>query len=104
MRKSRGEKVGLAPYDADGQPLATTFADYLLPGAVEIPDIKIGHMVTPATLTKFGMKGMGEGGAIAPPAAIANALADAFRAQGAQFNETPMTPRRIRAAIAAATG
>ena len=86
-------------YDADGQPLATTFADYLLPGAPEIPDIKIGHMVTPATSTKFGMKGMGEGGAIAPPAAIANALADAFWAQGVQFNETPFTPRRVRAAI-----
>ena len=86
-------------YDADGQPLATTFADYLLPGANEIPDIKIGHMVTPAASTKYGMKGMGEGGAIAPPAAIANALADAFWAQGVQFNETPFTPRRVRAAI-----
>ena len=79
-------------FDADGQPMATTLADYLLPGAAEIPDIKIGHMVTPATATRFGMKGMGEGGAIAPPAAIANALADAFRAQGVQFNETPLTP------------
>ena len=91
-------------FDPDGQPLATTFADYLLPGAMEVPDIKIGHMVTPATSTKFGMKGMGEGGAIAPPAAIANALADAFRAQGAQFNETPLSPRRVRAAIQAAGG
>jgi carbon-monoxide dehydrogenase large subunit len=61
-------------------------------------------MVTEATSTKFGMKGMGEGGAIAPPAAIANALADAFWAHGAQFNETPLTPRRIRTAIEAAAG
>ncbi len=89
-------------YDADGQPLATTLADYLLPGAAEIPDIKIGHMVTPATSTRFGMKGMGEGGAIAPPAALANALADAFRDRGIAFNETPLTPRRVRAAIEAA--
>ena len=91
-------------FDADGQPLATTFADYLLPGAVEIPALSIGHMATPATSTKFGMKGMGEGGAIAPPAAIANALADAFAATGTQFNETPLTPRRVLAAIQAAEG
>jgi aerobic carbon-monoxide dehydrogenase large subunit len=91
------------PYDSNGQPLATTFVDYLLPGAIEIPDIKIGHMVTPATVTKYGMKGMGEGGAIAPPAAIANALRDAFSASGndhvKSFNETPLTPARVRAAI-----
>ena len=67
-------------------PLATTFADYLLPGAADIPSIKIGHMVTPAKLTKYGMKGMGEGGAIAPPAAIANALRDAFASSRAEFN------------------
>ena len=87
------------PYDDGGQPLATTFADYLLPGAADIPSIKIGHMVTPAKLTKYGMKGMGEGGAIAPAAAIANALRDAFAASGAEFNETPLTPARIRAAL-----
>ncbi len=91
-------------FDGDGQPQATTFADYLLPGAAEIPAIAIGHMATPAASTKFGMKGMGEGGAIAPPAAVANALADAFAASGAQFNETPLTPRRVYAAIAAAGG
>ena len=83
----------------DGQPLATTFADYLLPGAADIPSIKIGHMVTPAKLTKYGMKGMGEGGAIAPAAAIANALRDAFAASGAEFNETPLTPARVRAVL-----
>ena len=58
-------------FDGDGQPLATSFADYLLPGATEIPALAIGHMATPAESTS-GMKGMGEGGAIAPPAAIAN--------------------------------
>ena len=87
------------PYDDGGQPLATTFADYLLPGAADVPSIKIGHMMTPATLTKYGMKGMGEGGAIAPAAAIANALRDAFAASGAEFNETPLTPARIRAVL-----
>ena len=88
-----------SPYDKYGQPLATSFADYLLPGATEVPEIKIGHMVTPAVHTKFGLKGMGEGGAIAPPAAIGNALRDAFAATGAEFNETPFTPRRILAAL-----
>ncbi len=90
------------PYDETGQPLATTLADYLLPGAPEVPEIKIGHMVTPSPHTEFGMKGMGEGGAIPPPAVIANAIRDALRGLGAQLNETPMTPRRVRAAIVAA--
>ncbi len=90
------------PYDENGQPLATTLADYLMPGAPEIPAIKIGHMSTPTPHTEFGMKGMGEGGAIPPPAVIANAIRDALRQIGAEVNETPMTPRRVRAAIVAA--
>jgi carbon-monoxide dehydrogenase large subunit len=87
------------PYDENGQPLATTFADYLLPGATDIPAIKIGHIVTPTPHTEYGMKGMGEGGAISPPAAIANAIRDAFLQIGAEINETPMTPKRVRYAI-----
>jgi carbon-monoxide dehydrogenase large subunit len=87
------------PYDGSGQPLATTLADYLVPGAVEIPSIKLGHIVTPATATAYGIKGMGEGGAIAPPAAIANAVADALAGLGVEINETPLSPRRVRAAI-----
>jgi len=91
------------PYDEHGQPLAGTLADYLLPGAAELPAIKIGHLHTPATATEYGMKGMGEGGAVAPPAAIANAVRDALAAIGApngpELNETPLTPRRVRAAI-----
>ncbi len=66
------------PYDEQGQPLAGTLADYLLPGAAELPAIKIGHLHTPTPHTEYGMKGMGEGGAVAPPAAIANALRDAL--------------------------
>ncbi|MGQ0652954.1 MAG: xanthine dehydrogenase family protein molybdopterin-binding subunit [Betaproteobacteria bacterium] len=88
------------PFDASGQPLATTLADYLMPGAPEIPAIRIGHMATPTPHTEYGMKGMGEGGAISPPAAIANAIRDALLKLGAEVNETPMTPRRVRAAIA----
>ena len=92
------------PYDGNGQPLATTFADYLMPTAPEIPDIKLAHMVTPSPYTEYGMKGMGEGGAISPPTAIANAVRDALAGIGAEVNETPLTPRRGRAAVLAAAG
>lgn len=91
-----------SPYDPTGEPLATTFGDYMMPCAPEIPKLDIKHFVTPAHNTKHGVKGMGEGGAIAPPATIANALTDAFRDIGAKFTETPMTPRRVSEAIARA--
>jgi carbon-monoxide dehydrogenase large subunit len=87
------------PYDEQGQPLATTFADYMMPCAPEIPPVRIVHLVYPASTTEYGVKGLGEGGAIAPPAAIANAIADAFRDIGASFNETPLTPRRVSEAV-----
>jgi carbon-monoxide dehydrogenase large subunit len=90
------------PYDEQGQPLATTFADYMVPCAPEIPAVRIAHIVTPALTTEYGVKGLGEGGAIAPPAAIANAVADAFGDIGASFNETPLTPRRVSEAVARA--
>jgi aerobic carbon-monoxide dehydrogenase large subunit len=90
------------PYDKTGQPLAATLLDYHLPGAFEIPPIKIGHLHHPATATEYGMKGMGEGGAVAPPAVIANAVRDALAALGAEVNETPLTSQRVLAAIQAA--
>jgi carbon-monoxide dehydrogenase large subunit len=71
----------------------------MVPCAPEIPTVRVAHMVTPALATEYGVKGLGEGGAIAPPAAIANAVADAFRGIGASFNETPLTPRRVSEAI-----
>jgi carbon-monoxide dehydrogenase large subunit len=64
-----------------------------------LPAIRIGHLHTPATATEYGMKGMGEGGAIAPPAAIANAVRDALAPLGAEVNETPLTSQRVLAAI-----
>jgi aerobic carbon-monoxide dehydrogenase large subunit len=87
------------PYDEAGQPLVGTLSDYLVPGAAEMPGIKLGHLHTPTPHTEYGMKGMGEGGAVAPPAAIANAVRDALAAIGAEVNETPITPRRVMAAI-----
>lgn len=90
------------PFDASGQPLASTFADYLLPGPTEVPAPRLDHMETLAPYTEFGVKGLGEGGAIAPPAAIGNAVNDALRPLGAELRQSPMSPRRILAAIAAA--
>jgi carbon-monoxide dehydrogenase large subunit len=90
------------PYDESGQPLASTLAEYVLPGATEMPDVRIVHMQTPSPYTEFGQKGIGEGGAIAPPAAIVNAINDALAPLGAEITAVPATPRRLLAAIRAA--
>ena len=87
-------------FDTAAQPLCTTLADYMLPGATEVPAARIAHMETKSPYTFFGQKGIGEGGAIAPPAAIANAVNDALRPFGAQVLELPITPNRILAALA----
>ena len=87
------------PFDAQGQPLATTLADYLLPSAAEVPAIRIDHIETPSPYTRFGQKGIGEGGAIAPPAAIANAVNDALAPLGVEITASPLTPRRIVEAL-----
>ena len=89
-------------YDDEGNPLATTFLDYLLPSAPEIPDFEYGH-VESMSGTLGGYKGMGEGGAIASPPAIANAINDAL----AQIGVPPLTafpfgPSQIVDAINAA--
>ena len=90
------------PFDAHGQPLASTLADYLLPGSAEVPNVRIIHMETPSPYTEFGQKGVGEGGAIGPGAAIANAVNDALAPLGVELCELPMTPARIVAALRAA--
>ena len=90
------------PFDRAGQPLATTLADYLLPGPAEVPEPRLDHMETPSPYTQFGVKGIGEGGAIAPPAAIANAVNDALRPLGVQMLHSPISPHRIVSAIIAA--
>jgi len=91
-----------APYSDEGQPLASTFVDYLIPGPCEVPNIRILHMESPSPFTAHGIKGIGEGGAIAPPAAVANAINDALRPMGAEVAVTPVTPHRLLSAIAAA--
>ena len=88
------------PFDAHGQPLATTLQDYLLPGATEVPDIEVLHMQTPSPYTEFGIKGLGEGGAVGPPAAIVSAVNDALLPLGVEVHDLPLTPQRIVAVIA----
>jgi len=89
------------PFDAAGQPLASTLVDYLLPGAADVPDIEIIHMCTPSPISRFGQKGIGESGAIGPPAAIVNAINDAIAHLGREVTDLPATPARILAALAA---
>jgi len=87
-------------YDSSGQPTATTLADYTVPTAPSIPEVKLDFIETPSPFSMFGMKGIGENGAIGPPAAIVNAVNDALRPLGAAVFETPVTASRVRAAIA----
>jgi len=79
-------------YDEQCQPLTTSFADYLMPLAPELPNIEVHHIETPTPLNPIGAKGLGEGGAIGPAPAIANAVSDAL---GVEVNETPLTLNAI---------
>jgi carbon-monoxide dehydrogenase large subunit len=83
------------PYDDAGQPLATTYLDYLLPTAVEVPPIEVLHIETPSPFTIGGMKGMAEGSSIAAPAAVVNAVADALQPFNPRIRALPLTPTRL---------
>ena len=88
-----------AVYDDEGQPLAVTFADYLLPTAAEVPEIVVDHCTSPSPYTLGGIKGMGESGLIATPAAVAAAVADALAPFGAEVERLPLAPERVLAMI-----
>ena len=85
-------------YGAEGQLISGSFMDYLLPTAAEIPDLKIKHLVTPATMHELGTKGVGEGGTIGSTAAVASAVADALRMSGASL-ALPLNPDFLLALI-----
>jgi carbon-monoxide dehydrogenase large subunit len=85
-------------YDEQGNPLTTTFLDYLLPTADDVPTIEYGHVETPAP-TPGSYKGVGEGGAIGAPAAVANAVNDALALVGAHVAVAPFSPVRIVEAL-----
>jgi carbon-monoxide dehydrogenase large subunit len=81
-------------YDEDGNPLTTTFMDYLLPTATEVPAIEYGHLESPGP-GAGGYKGVGEGGAIGAPPAVANAVADALAPLGVKITRLPLSPASI---------
>ncbi len=89
-------------YDADAQPLTTTFADYLLPSADEIPAVAITHVESPTPINPLGVKGAGEGGTIPALAALIGAIEDALSPFGVRLDEVPITPPRLVALIAEA--
>jgi carbon-monoxide dehydrogenase large subunit len=82
-------------YDANGQLLSGSFMDYAMPIAADMPDFKIVHMHSPSPLNPLGVKGVGEGGAVAPPVAVANAVCDALADLGLEINATPLRPAEI---------
>lgn len=86
-------------FSDEGQLLAGTFMDYLLPSALEVPPITIVDHCTPSPLTEFGQKGSGEAGYLGSPAAIASAVNDALSPLGASIDHLPMTPQAIWAAL-----
>ncbi len=82
-------------YSPEGQPLATTFMDYLIPSATETPNMVVEHFESPSPNMPLGMKGAGEGGCLGPPAAISNAVCDALEEFGVDITELPLTPPMI---------
>ncbi len=91
-------------YDADGQLLSSSFLDYQIPTAMEVPALAIGHAETPSPYTPHGIKGGGEGGRMMAPAAINAAVNDALAPLGVRLTELPMTPERILTALRASPG
>jgi 2-furoyl-CoA dehydrogenase large subunit len=82
-------------YDERGQLLTSTLMDYLKPTALDIPDIDVDHLSTPSPFTPLGAKGVGEGGAIPGPVAVANAVEDALAEFGVVIRSLPITPERV---------
>jgi CO/xanthine dehydrogenase Mo-binding subunit len=89
-------------YDNEGQMVAQSFMDYLLPSAHEVPLVEIVHHETPSPLTVLGQKGSGESGYLGAPAAVANAVNDALRPLGITMNTLPLKISKIADAVAAA--
>ena len=88
-------------YDENAQPLTTSFADYLLPGAGDVPRIERTHLETPSPLNPLGAKGAGEGGTIPAAAAIIAAIENALAPFGVHITDTPIMPEKIVALLRA---
>ncbi len=79
----------------NGQLLSGSLLDYLVPNACDVPPLALGHFESLSPRNPLGLKGLGEGGAISPPAAIGNAVADALGPLGVSVDATPLTPERV---------
>ena len=86
-------------YDRDGQMLNANMADYLVPMAAELPDMRCGHAVSPTFESDLGAKGVGEAGTCGAPAAVMNALNDALAPLGARLTDMPFTPQKVLRAL-----
>jgi carbon-monoxide dehydrogenase large subunit len=86
-------------YDPDGQPSTASYLDYLVPTSGEIPDLVLDEVVTESPMNELGVKGLGEGGAIAPPAVLAGAVEDALRPDGVVVRRGPLSPDRLRGLV-----
>ncbi|MFE7119282.1 xanthine dehydrogenase family protein molybdopterin-binding subunit [Streptomyces sp. NPDC057654] len=86
-------------YDDQGEPSATSFMDYKVPTAHEIPYITVAHLETPCAFTETGAKGAGEGGTIGAPAAVLNAVNDGLLHTGVELDSTPVTPETVARAL-----
>jgi len=91
-------------YDDDGNPLATTLADYLMPRIHDMPRVELLHMESPSPLNPLGVKGAGEAGTIGPPGVLAAAAENALAPFGVRFNRTPLSPQAILSALREAKG
>ncbi|MGB7259204.1 MAG: xanthine dehydrogenase family protein molybdopterin-binding subunit [Pseudolabrys sp.] len=89
-------------YDDQGQINTASLVDYLVPTACEIPPMQVVHLETESPTTLGGFRGMGEGGTIGSPAAVANAVTDALSPLGIEINELPITPERLFRLVEAA--
>jgi carbon-monoxide dehydrogenase large subunit len=89
-------------FDENAQPLTTTFAEYLMPLATDVPRIEVGHMESPSPLNPLGVKGAGEGGTLPAIAAVIGAIEDALSPFGVTIDEAPVSPMRIVELIRAA--
>jgi carbon-monoxide dehydrogenase large subunit len=86
-------------HDQSGVPSATSFMDYGIPHAVDMPQIDTALLETPTGLTPTGMRGMGESPSVASPPALANAVVDALTPFGVRHLDLPLTPERVWSAI-----
>ena len=86
-------------YDGDGQMLNANMADYLVPMAAELPDMRCGHVVSPTFESDLGAKGVGEAGTCGAPAAVMNALNDALAPFAARLTDMPFTPQKVLRAL-----